>query len=194
MTTNSTIKEQSASVTNPPHSSSATFDALSTSATTPAPTPASAAIGETSAAATLGFHFPWDEFRIYSLEDVDMCNLPPKDMFPVTAWPLNSVGKIDPTPSIALWHALSMDQWLEEVFRLCPAALRTFTDEGKRVAFSQVLGRLLFGSKDGADSAIARVFISSPLTIRFANRVGVLGTTGRDGLEVTCSLGIQAPA
>lgn len=90
----------------------------------------------------------------YYLYDVDKCSLPDAEKYPVKKWPQTGISgatgtdAIEQEPNIALWGALMMDAWLDDLFTNCPAALHTYEtlNTSSRVGFAEVLGRLMFGT------------------------------------------------
>lgn len=114
-----------------------------------------------------GAPLPAGHSRPY-LEDLDHCPYPDRSLFPVTA-PLMAGSRIVQTMSIPLWAHMRMDEWLAEVFRLCPGVTNVQDDLGRSVGFARALGRLMFG-RDG-DSAEMTVSDQRPARIFPLHRV-----------------------
>ncbi|OCF34924.1 hypothetical protein I316_03471 [Kwoniella heveanensis BCC8398] len=94
--------------------------------------------------------------------DIDNCPYPNRTAFPVYPMPTDNYSEVINEPTLALWQAFRMDEWIQQAFDNCPAALAaTVVGSNGQTAesFSTSLGRLMLGrTKDASFAPICNDF------------------------------------
>ncbi|WVF66499.1 hypothetical protein IAT40_001239 [Kwoniella sp. CBS 6097] len=94
--------------------------------------------------------------------DIDNCPYPNRTAFPVHAMPTDNYSNVIDQPTLALWQAFRMDEWIQQAFDNCPAAMAATVvgSNGQTPeSFSTSLGRLMLGrTKDASYAPICNDF------------------------------------
>ncbi|WVQ94112.1 hypothetical protein IAU59_001190 [Kwoniella sp. CBS 9459] len=94
--------------------------------------------------------------------DIDNCPYPDRTSLPVHPMPRDNFSDIVDKPTLALWQAFRMDEWIQQAFDNCPAvkAATVAGSNGQTAeSFSTSLGRLMLGrTKDASFAPICNDF------------------------------------